>query len=144
MPQKPLSPSYARRIERALAKGKTLQQARGHRAQEHILRREREKIQFGGLTGDQIRQIRRWYGSTFNPTNQRRQPSAEQLIDFARANSYAGFSAFRQRWTKLRNDYTRQQSRGTYASRGEQFLEDMGEDMEDDFHVPDIEWLYYH
>lgn len=38
---------YAARIARAAAKGKTRQQARGHKAKEHVVRAERSKAKYG-------------------------------------------------------------------------------------------------
>lgn len=149
---KTLSPKYARRIELALKKGLTLQQARGHKAKEHVARREREVRVFGGLTGDQIRSIRRWYSTSFDPTGQKqirnaagkRGPSVENLIDLARKNGYTKFAEYKKVWAAKRRTYIREQSKGTYASRGEAYGEELPDDMEPLDSLHDIGWLYYH
>jgi hypothetical protein len=58
-----LSPAYAQRIARAQAKGKTLQEARGHRAGEHVTRKQREAAAAaaeGKLTTYQRSQIKKF------------------------------------------------------------------------------------
>ena len=133
---------YARRIARALEKGKTRQQARGHKAHEHIERREREKSQNEGLTNDQVRSIRKWY-SRFNPNQRKPEPDIEDVIDFAREQGYPQFGEYRKVWDAARRTYLREQSKGTYSSRGLSYLE-MLTDMAGVRSHGDIEWLYYH
>ena len=58
-----LSPDYRRRIERGLASGKTRQQARGHKPQEHITRAEHVTAR-GGVTQSEKALIRRWVDAT--------------------------------------------------------------------------------
>jgi len=62
MPTKPLdqlSPAYRARLERNLAKGKTRQQARGHKEKEHVERNIKEKAKTG-LTSSQKQAIKKF------------------------------------------------------------------------------------
>ena len=54
---RPLSPAYAKRIAAAEAKGKTRQEARGHKVREHVERRRRE-VESGQGTTYERRQTR--------------------------------------------------------------------------------------
>lgn len=125
---------YARRIERAKAKGKTRQQARGHRPQEHIYRAEREREEYG-LTGSEVRLIRAW-GNRFK--NEGR--DIEEVIEAARENGYAWFVTYRDTWNSARRAYVREQNAGKYASRGTGYLEYLASIPP----VEDIAWMYYH
>ena len=51
---------YAKRIARATAEGKTRQQARGHKAGEHIERARKERAK-EGLSAAERESIRRWW-----------------------------------------------------------------------------------
>ncbi len=133
---------YARRIANALKKGKTRQAARGHKPQEHIERREREKEQNEGLTNDQIRSIRRFY-QRFNPNAKKPEPDVEEVIDFAREQGYPRFVEYRKTWDAARRVYLRELSTGKYSSRGEGYLT-MLADMAGVMSHGDIQWLYYH
>ena len=133
---------YARRIASATARGKTRQQARGHVAQEHVVRKQREIEENEGLTRDQVFRIRAWYEKNTNGLKIVR--DVEKVIDFAREEGYAQFKEYRKTWDAARRTYLREQSKGTYISRGLGYLE-MLTDMagvrgQDD----DIKWLYYH
>lgn len=126
---------YARRIARNLEKGKTRQQARGHRAQEHIYRAEREREELG-LTRANIASIERWCNAYNN--NEKRDP--EDVIEEARENGYTWFVNYRDVWNQSRRKYLREQRNGTYISGGPGYLE-MLASLEV---VPDIQWAYYH
>lgn len=125
---------YARRIARATAKGKTRQQARGHREGEARHRREREREEFG-LSSGEVAAIRRW-GNRFK--NEGRDP--EDVIEMAREKGYPWFQNYRDLWNAARRAYLREQKDGSYASKGLGYLEMLAGMAE----VEDIAWLYYH
>lgn len=132
---------YAKRVERALAAGKTRQQGRGHKAQEHIERREKERAKYG-LTNAEVQSIRRWY-DRFNPNGHKEIPTDEDVIEFARSKGYTEFKTYRDTWNAARQTYLREVKRGDYASRGEAYLV-MLTDMAGVMPPGDERWLYYH
>jgi hypothetical protein len=125
---------YAGRIARALAKGKTRQQARGHRAGEAAERREREREEFG-LSSSEVRSIRAWC-ERFNNKGR----DVEDVIDEAKSKGYAWFQHYRETWNAARRTYVREQKAGTYASRGIGYLEMLAAETD----VEDVSWVYYH
>lgn len=125
---------YARRIARGQAQGRTRQQARGHKAHEHIERRERERAEFG-LTNDEVRRIRGWC-SRFK--NEARDP--EDVISEAREKGYDWFRNYRDTWNAARRQYLRELHAGEWASRGEGYLQMLADTAD----VEDVSWLYYH
>lgn len=137
---KKYTPAYEARLIRAARKGKTRQSARGHKPKEHIIRKEREKIALGGLTGDQIRIIRKWHSEKFNPHQYREVPQEEELIDWSRANGYPEFKTYRATWDAARRVYLREQKDGTYESRGMGYLYQLTGMTK----AETYEWLYYH
>ena len=137
------SPSYERRLTRAVESGKkpTLQSVRGHKPDESRRRAEREKLE-QGLTSAQIKAIRN-FERRFNPRGLKDGPSVERMIEFAQQSGYQSFVAYRKRWDSIRANYVKELNSGTWASRGEDYLDiDYGDDEIDD--VPDVTWLYYH
>lgn len=134
-----LSPKYRRRIERAMARGKTRQQARGHKEREHIERREREREESGGLSRYENDAIRRWY-DRFNPREGEGKPDVETIVDEASQRGYDWFVKYRNAWEAMWRGYRGQLRRGTWASKGEGFLEAMAAELD----LPEISWLYYH
>lgn len=138
MARKPLdqlSPAYRRRIERAEAQGKTRQQARGHRAQEHVHRREREKEELG-LTREQMRAIHRWCDRYPNE----RRDSDDVIAEAIDQGGYDWFVNYRDVWNAARRAYLRSQVEGSYASKGEGYLQMLAELGR----VPELSWMYYH
>lgn len=128
---------YARRIERAMAKGKSRQQARGHQAQEHIARREREREELG-VTRDQQRRMFRWFERfVFTVHDASQDPG-----DMTREASDMGWEWFKQysrRWEQLRRKYLKEGMRSNVWGNLA-WLE--GEAVALD--LSDISWLYYH
>jgi hypothetical protein len=135
---RPLSPAYRRRIERALARGKTRQQARGHHAGEHAERVEREREELG-VSREEIVRIRRWasrranaiHDSAFDP---------DDVIEEARTQGYDWFRSYRDTWNEARQTYLREERRGEYASRGTGHLEYLASIPP----IEDLSWMYYH
>jgi len=125
---------YAARIARAVARGKTRQQARGHRPHEHIHRAEHEREEFG-LSNSEVRSIRAFCARFSNEGR-----DVEDVIEAARENGYAWFVNYRNVWTAARRTYLREVAAGTYASRGLGYLEYLTAQAE----AEDIAWLYYH
>lgn len=112
-PRSELSPAYRRRIERAEARGKTRQQARGHKTKEHVIRKRREMSEAartGKLTSPQRQKIKAFLreqepriGSGIHAT------SAEDLWDDYRdlfdAKGYAWFLHVRDERNRNVRDY---------------------------------------
>lgn len=134
------SKAYEARLIRGARKGKTRQQARGKPKAEHKVRKEREKIRLGGLTGEQIKIIIRWVKEKFNPQGYREVPTEEQLVEWARANGYQEFKVYRATWEAARKVYKREQADGTYESRGLGYLYQ----LQGLTKLDNYEWLYYH
>lgn len=135
---KPLSESYRKRIERGLLKGKSLQQSRGHIAKEHIDRKEKEIAKLG-LTRSQYRAVKDW--------SERRQGivkdhdfEVQEVIDITIANGFDWFLNYRKIWNAARHTYIVENRRGTYASRGMTYLEELTRQSD----APELSWLYYH
>lgn len=137
---KKYSPAYEKRLIRAARKGKTRQQARGHKRKEHILRKESEKKRFGGLTSEQIKTIIRWVNEKFNLHGYREVPTPEQLVEWSRENGYDRFKLYRATWDAARRVYLRENKDGTYESRGMGYLYQLTGMAK----AETYEWLYYH
>lgn len=133
-----LSPKYRQRIERGLAKGKSRQEARGHRPGEAAERREREREEIGVASSD--RKAIQNFLRRFNPVGFKALPTEEDLTDWVRENGYEQFQIYRVTWDAARRAYLREQANGTYASRGMGYLEGLTEAAG----VEDVQWLYYH
>lgn len=125
---------YAKRIERATAKGKTRQQARGHRPGEAAERREREREEHG-ISSSEVRSVRAWCERFKNEGR-----DTEDVIEKARESGYGWFVNYRTVWNSARRTYLAENKAGTYASRGLGYLEMLAGMAE----VEDIAWLYYH
>ena len=144
MARKPLdqlSPAYRRRIENAMKKGKTRQQARGKPAKEHVIRKERE-IAERGISSAQEKTITSWYERTYNPAGypENARADLEEVLEMARGEGYAAFVQWRTVWDLLRRTYLAEQADGSYASRGESFMIDMANQAG----RSELSWLYYH
>jgi hypothetical protein len=136
------SPSYEKRLLRAVESGKaqSLQQARGHRAGEARRRAERE-IEEQGISSAQIRSIRAFYQRWNTGGGKEKAVSLDEMIEYAQAGGYERFQRYRKAWTDMRRDYVRQTERGTYIPRPD--LDDLM-DEEFDLDVPEPEFLFYH
>lgn len=140
------SPSYEKRLIRAARKGKTRQQARGHKRKEHIARKISEKLRLGGLTADNIKRMSLWYSEKFNPNGYREVPSIDELIEWVRENGYDRFKLYRVTWDQERRLFLKAQKagelfQGTYLTEA-----GLGEllRLQRLARVNNEKWLYYH
>lgn len=132
--------SYAKRVATGIAKGKTKQQARGHKVREHIERKEKERIKLGGLTASEIKTIIRWHSNVFNPNLYREVPTEEELIEWSQEKGYSRFQQYRKTWDAARRQYKNEIADGTWESRGLKYLHHLTGMAK----APDEQWLYYH
>lgn len=132
---------YARRIKNATKKGRTRQQARGHKAAEHVERKERE-IEERGIAGSQEKTIERWYENYYNPGNYPSDARAplDEVLDFAKGDGYAAFVQWRTVWDLARRTYISELTSGDWQSRGQPYLSHLATQAG----VSDMSWLYYH
>jgi hypothetical protein len=137
------SPAYEKRLIRGILKGKSTQEARGHKPGEARQRREFQREQNEGLSNAEDASIRNWYVKRFNPHERKSYPTEEDVIEFARESGIEAFRAYQHTWNAARSTYVREQKSGTYASRGEQYLEYLTEQARVR-PQGDREWLYYH
>jgi hypothetical protein len=132
-----LTPAYRRRIERALAQGKTRQEARGHHAGEARERREREREERGIASSDR-KSIEAWF-RRWN-TGEKKELQLEELLEWVSENGYPAFQNYRDTWNAARRTYIAEMKGGVWASRGLGYLESLA----DTAGVPDASWMYYH
>ena len=131
--QRDYKAEYARRIARAEAKGKTRQQARGHKVREHVIRRERE-IAKRGLTNDQERIIRVW-----SKKHKNHERPIRELLAWTKENGYDAFKTYRSTWEANRRRYVKNLRKSKYQPQAG-MLDYLAEELD----IPEISWLYYH
>lgn len=150
MPQKPLdqlSPSYRKRIENAMAKGKTRQQARGHKTGESKIRREKEMSRYG-ITSSEKGQITKF----FNVVNSRLKP--EDKIEYEKflgrwRGSYDEFKRYKAKINEMHKQWLAMPSNLKYDARGDLTLDIAAqpfyrEIIGGDFYFVDNRWFFYH
>lgn len=135
---KPLSENYRKRIERGLAKGKSLTEARGKRKGEHIERKLREGTG-PGIGNARERFIFQWFVKRDFEIEDWTGDTVEQT-KFAVSQGWAWFENYRKTWEALRANYIRELKNGRYASRGMGYIEGLAVQTG----APDYTWLYYH
>lgn len=135
--------NYARRIARAEAKGKTRQQARGHKEHEHVERKERE-IAEQGVSGSQLKSIRSFL-SRFNPQGYKDVPTEEKLVEFVQVRGWQAFGQYRTTWDAYRRRWLKAHAANELDHTGglgyslEEITAQAGVMPEGD-----TPWLYYH
>ena len=142
-PRSEWSAAYRRRIERAEAAGKSRQSARGHKSHEHVERKQREARQRDALgvpTTAERAAIRKFAREQAQRTGLDPTELGNDMIAYATSRGIDRFKVEMARQRAAARDYRSQLRRGTYASIGMSFLEDMSDD--DGF--PDPVWYYYH
>ena len=139
---------YARRIERAKAKGLSRQAARGHKPGESARRREREKRE-KGATSDQIRSVKKWYNEKFNPPSKTKRklrkgeipkPTYEQIEQLIRDVGIDKFREYQREWNKKRGKYVKDYEKDEYKSGGMNVLDE----KVTEYSLPNIAFFYYH
>lgn len=121
-----------------MARGKTRQEARGHRAGEARQRAERVRAEFG-LSENEVRSIRTFvnrrgrliHDATADP---------EEVIEYFRTRGYDAFKVYRDQFNLTLATYIRQQRAGTYVEGGIGYLELVTAQAG----VEDLAWMYYH
>lgn len=137
------SEAYARRIARAEAKGRTRQQARGHKEKEHVARKERE-IEEQGISGSQLKSIRSFL-SRFNPLGYKNVPTEEDLVEFVQSRDWVSFGQYRTTWDAYRRRWLKAHAakeldhNGSLGYSLEEITAQAGVMPEGD-----MPWLYYH
>jgi len=133
--------TYARRVAKGIAGGKTKQQSRGHKVKEHVERAQKEKAE-QGVTTSQLKSIRSFL-ERFNPAEIKSVPTEEDLVELVQNQEYKTFQQYRKVWDAARRAYVRELNDGTYASRGDGYLFQLTE-MAGVTPTGDEKWLYYH
>lgn len=128
-----LSDSYAKRVAKGVAKGRTRQQARGHKEKEHVERKERE-IAERGITGAQEKSVRKWY----DKTPQVKGADEDELVEHVRSFGFDWFSNLKKEQKRLHKAWEK-------AGRPKRLL-DSSEwtRMLNEINPPDDKLLFYH
>lgn len=143
---------YERRIKRALEKGKTRQQARGHKASEHVFRKPkapkpskrkaakpRPPIDPDAITKARATYITKWaWKRDFEIQDWAVEP--DELVAHAKTFGWEWFVTYAATWQAMRDTYIAENKAGAYASRGVGYLQSMAQSVNAD----DMSWLYYH
>lgn len=138
-----LSSSYTARVIRGIRKGKSVQEARGHKPGEARQRAEYQREQNEGLSNAEDLSVRNWYEKRFNPLGFKEIPTDEDVIEFARERGIEAFRVYQKMWNAASATYVKEIKAGTWASRGIGYLEYLTEQARVR-PEGDKEWLYYH
>mgnify|MGYP001549487191 CR=1 FL=1 len=152
------TPAYEARLIRAVRKARatgkkpTRQAARGHKPKEHVIRKVKEKLRFGGLTADQIKKISAWYEHLFNMRSYHGVPTEDEVIEYAQKEGYKQWTVYRDVWNKVRVRYLAAKEAGTLVAvhgKGGKTYYILGEESGIEPYmrragVDDDQWLYYH
>lgn len=136
-----LSPAYRKRVERAMAKAEregrafNRQAARGHKAREHVERRDKEIETYGLSRAEQL--IIRAF---VERNNGFKGWDEDDFLDYFREAGYPAFKEYRTVWEAARRRYLSALRDGSHASQGEGYLNFLTASAG----VDDTRWLYYH
>jgi hypothetical protein len=95
------------------------------------------------LTSSQVKVIRNWHATKFNPHGFKEIPTEEELVEFAQERGYFGFKDYRKIWDAARSTYVKEVADDVYISRGYQYLVELT-DMAKVRPEGEEQWLYYH
>lgn len=126
--------SYWRRLAKGLRAGKTRQQSRGHKPQEHITRAAHAKAE-GRLTSAQKQRINRFAKAQSERANTDYADMRDAMLDFAEQDGFAEFETLMRQQRKLRREYVKGDYHQIYTNM---------DVFENSFDIPDISWMYYH
>lgn len=147
-PFEQLSPAYRKRIENALAKGKTRQQARGHKQHEHIERKQKEVSRYG-LTSSEKSNITKFFNRLEKTQKKDDEPlDKARYINYWRGN-YPNFLKYKQKILAMHKEWLKLNPEARYDVRGPLNLIAAAKDFEDvpditSFQDIDLRWFYYH
>lgn len=146
--------AYQRRVQRGLAAGKSLQEARGHRSAEHVERRERELRQ-GGLTTYQRGEVRRFARQQAKRMDADAADTEDALLAWVRSQR-KGYERFRELRAEVASTAKQKRSRirirvrkdgtavvtGSFKGRAKRL--DRMERLTKRWGLPDWRMLFYH
>lgn len=114
------SPQYARRVARAMAKGKTKQAARGHKPKEHIERIAKERKRHGGLSQSDLKQVRSFLREFRKGAGNEKKggPTEAALVEYIQDNGIKAFHWYRAKWRGLRAEYKAAQKSHSLTKTG--------------------------
>ena len=129
-----LTPAYRKRIERALAQGKTRQSARGHKAKEHVERKQRE-IKEGKFTSHQRQEITKFSKEQAKRSGVDWQTTREDLEKFIKGD-YKHFKELKEQRNKLVKSYKHNHEAG--RKEFDALYKSMTVPQQNEY------WFYYH
>lgn len=143
------TPAYEARLIRAVRKARksgkrpSRQAARGHKKQEHIIRKQKE-IEKNKVSSSQIEAVRSFL-RRFNSPLYKGVPDEADLVDFIRESGYERFVEYRKTWDKYRNEYKAAVKRHELPPSGSLGYSLNAITIEAGVRPRgDMEWLYYH
>lgn len=127
-----------------MERGKSRQEARGHKAAEHVERREKEVEKYG-ITLEQARRVRAW-----GEKRQRLQPknamlNTDDLVEWTKEHGFDKYRALRHAQEQRAREYKANPHRTDKLKRTSQEAYSDFDDL-DEYDLDDLpaEWLYYH
>ena len=134
-PRSEWSEAYRKRIERAEARGVSRQQARGHKAHEHIQRKQTD-IARGLLTTSERQTVRKFAREQSKRIGE---DVTQAMLNWATLNGYEQFKRLRSEQRAIMRQYKSERNSGIYESRGLPMLETLADER-----GVQPTWYYYH